>query len=251
MDDAEPLVESKINIPSPAPALNIARQVPLSSKTSVKLCVLIASCELVKVVGAYAIRYHNDDRFPMDQTLFVVLLELSKALVCFFMHVTTHHGSAWTPFNWRLLLPSIIYAITNNIFFLSLAYVTPAVWMVLVQTRIPLTLLLYRVFFRKAVSGAQWIGAFLMCFAIGISQLPELSAGASHGLTVGFVLALLNSVLSASAAVYTELLFKNPQQSNIWKQQFQMYVGGAGFAAVPFMYSFFVYRKGSCLDSIE
>ncbi|XP_003746220.1 CMP-sialic acid transporter 1-like [Galendromus occidentalis] len=244
MDDAEPLVvESKISIFGAPSTLNVARQQPLSSRTSVKLCFLIGSSELVKVVGSYGIRYYNGDTFPMDQTFFVVLLELSKALVCFFVHTLTHEGSAWSPFNWRLLLPSVVYAMTNNIFLLSLAYVTPAVWMVLVQARIPLTLFLYKVLFRRIISGSQWIGASLMCIAIGVCQLPELSAGVTRNLAVAFVLALLNSVLSASAAVYTELLFKNPQHSNIWKQQFQMYTGGAVFALVPFIYSSLVFQK--------
>ncbi|OQR79769.1 UDP-galactose translocator 1-like [Tropilaelaps mercedesae] len=224
----------------------LERQQSLSSQSSLLLCTLIAVCELVKLSGTYAIRYLNNGQFPIDPTLFVVLLELLKAAACGIVHILRHPTSPQPlkDFNVHLLLPSGVYAITNNIFLLALTFVPPALWMILVQTRIPFTLLIYRSAYHRPVAAPQWIAAILMCLAIGLTQMSHIKEHQLRsGFSTGLMLALLNAALASAAGVWTEIIFKNPQTASIWQQQCQMYTAGAGFALIPFTCSYLTAGK--------
>lgn len=82
-------------------------------------------------------------RYPLQQTLLVALTEALKCLLVTAMHVATSGSLRMRP-SPKFLLPSLIYMLTNNIFFFVLRYVTPAVWVVLVQCKIIITLCVYR-----------------------------------------------------------------------------------------------------------
>ncbi|XP_064483445.1 uncharacterized protein LOC135396411 isoform X2 [Ornithodoros turicata] len=186
--------------------------------------------DLCKVMSSYALRYYNHDRYPVDQTILVALTEGSKGVVCFAVH-------RWLSESWdmrlsvKFLVPSVIYAFTNNIFFYALNYVTPAVWIILVQSKVLLTLLAYKFYFRKDITCAQWTAGLLIIIAVSGSQLDDILRGNIKGQLTAILLGLLNSLLSTIASVYTEFLFKNDTRT-MWEQQVQIYSGGAVFAAL-------------------
>ena len=74
-------------------------------------------CEIGKQVSNYSIQYYNGGRYPLPQTMLVVLLEVIKLLV------TVMRAGCQRPSfdssslrkSTKFLLPSVIYAVNNNL----------------------------------------------------------------------------------------------------------------------------------------
>ncbi|XP_077546804.1 uncharacterized protein LOC144159285 [Haemaphysalis longicornis] len=196
----------------------------------VALSVATAVTEVCKMVGSYSLQHWNKGRYPVQQTLLVALVEALKCLLVTAMHVATSGSLRMRP-SPKFLLPSLIYTLTNNIFFFALHYVTPAVWIVLVQCKIIITLCVYRYLFKRTVTLAQWVGGALIIVAVLTSQGEKLANGnASSAGPTALLLALMCGSLSTVAAVYTEYFFKNDGRS-LWEQQSQIYFGSALISA--------------------
>ncbi|XP_076313027.1 uncharacterized protein LOC143226216 isoform X2 [Tachypleus tridentatus] len=120
------------------------------------------------------------------------------------------------------LPPALIYAITSNIFLYALTYVTPAVWIVLIQGKVIFTVAMYRFIFKKPVSKTQWLGAFLIVVAIAFSQLPSIMGTTFPVPVIALLLSMLNSLLAAGVSIYIEVLFKNDNRPFL-EQQIQLY----------------------------
>ncbi|XP_049513308.1 uncharacterized protein LOC119431448 [Dermacentor silvarum] len=192
--------------------------------------------DVSKMVCSYSLRYHNDGAYPMNQSLVVALTEVLKCVLVAVVHVVTSGSLRMRP-SLKFLLPSLIYMLTNNIFFFALHYVTPAVWLVFVQCRIFLTLLVYKYPFGRHVTRAQWTAGALIVMAVVGSQADALVSHArSSSVATALALALLCGSLSTVAAVYTEYYFKNDSRT-IWEQQFQIYFGTALISGAAALFS--------------
>nr|XP_037273032.1 CMP-sialic acid transporter 1-like [Rhipicephalus microplus] len=219
---------------SPKSSLERREQTPLP----VVLVLFAASTftDVSKMVCSYSLRYHNHGSYPMNQSLMVALTEALKCVLVTVMHVATSGSLRMRP-SYKFLLPSVIYMLTNNIFFYALHYVTPAVWLVFVQCRIFLTLFVYKYPFGRHVTRAQWTAGALIAAAVVGSQADVL-AGHAHSSSVvtALALALLCGTLSTMVAVYTEYYFKNDSRS-IWEQQCQIYFGTAVISSIAPLFS--------------
>ncbi|CAN7947022.1 unnamed protein product, partial [Ixodes hexagonus] len=175
--------------------------------TSVALVVLLSSVFIIADVGkmmfSYALRYYNDGEYPVHQTLLVTLNEASKCLVTTLVHVWATGSLRMRP-SFKFIVPSVIYMLTNNIFFYVLHFVTPPIWLVLVQCKVVLTLLVYKYGFKHSISAAQWTAGFLIVASVLGSQLEEFNQGELQGKLIAIGLGLLCGTLSTIAAVYTE-----------------------------------------------
>ncbi|XP_077497207.1 CMP-sialic acid transporter-like isoform X3 [Amblyomma americanum] len=203
--------------------------------TSLRLALLLSAAatftDVGKMVFSYSLRYRNRGRYPMKQTLVVALTEALKCLLVTGVHGATSGSLRMRP-SLKFLLPSVIYMLTNNIFFYALHYVTPAVWLVFVQCRIFLTLFVYKYHFGNPVTPAQWTAGVLILLAVVGSQADGLvTEGRSSDIIMAIMLALLCGTLSTASAVYTEYYYKNDSRS-IWEQQSQIYFGSALISAV-------------------
>ena len=105
-------------------------------------------CEVSKQLSNYSIQYYNGGRYPIPQTTIVVLMELIKL-------VTTvgRAGGSVPSFSatsvrssLRFLVPSVLYALNNNIYFLGLTLVPPPIWLILCSARTAITACIYKVF---------------------------------------------------------------------------------------------------------
>ncbi len=48
--------------------------------------------------------------------------------------------------SWKFMVPSVFYAINNNIYFVGISYVPPPIWIILCSARTALTAIIYKVF---------------------------------------------------------------------------------------------------------
>lgn len=146
------------------------RELVLISVPSLLLCSTFACTDALKTVVSFAMKHYNYERYPLNASLVVLVIEMVKAVIALGLHLAKGGGKLLTKFDSRILVPCAIYVITNNLFFIALFFVSPAVWMVLIQIRLPLLLLIYRLMFKRTTVPAQWVGAV---FSVVFMQVPK------------------------------------------------------------------------------
>ena len=103
----------------------------------------------------------------------MVLLELLKLTATFL------RSGCQTPMldkqsvraSFKFLLPSVIYAVNNNIYLAGLILVPPPIWIILCSFRTVVTACLYKFILRRDVSNLQFIGSFLIVGSIVCAKL--------------------------------------------------------------------------------
>lgn len=151
--------------------VSLTRELVLTSIPSLLLCTALAGTDALKMVVSFAMKHYNDDSYPLDASLVVLVIEVIKAIVALCFHLGCGGGNPLTKFDPRILVPCAIYAVTNNLFFVALLFVPPAVWMVLVQIRLVFLLLLYRVMFKHKIVLSQWVGAMVLMLSVALMQV--------------------------------------------------------------------------------
>ena len=75
----------------------------------------------------------------------------------------------------KFLLPSVIYAVNNNIYLAALILVPPPIWVILCSFRTVITVCLYKFILGRDVSNLQLLGSFfivasIVCAKLGINE---------------------------------------------------------------------------------
>jgi len=115
---------------------------------------------------------------------------------------------------WLLFaVPAVLYAVNNNLDMLNNQYMDPATESVLVQLKILTTGLAWRFVFKKELGGRKWVSLVLLFLGCAGAGWPTASTGkATNGMYIepfGLVLVSFYVVISATAGVYNEWLYKN------------------------------------------
>ena len=111
-------------------------------------------CEVGKHVTNYSIQYYNGGSYPLPQTLLVIMVEIIKLFTTIArtgcqipsMDLITIRQSL------KFLIPSICYAVNNNIYFVGLLYVPPPIWIILCSFRTVITATLYKVCYQSFIT---------------------------------------------------------------------------------------------------
>ena len=108
-------------------------------------------CEVTKQIANYSLQYYNGGHFPIPPTVMVLIIELVKL----FATVVLAKGKcpiAKQDFSWttlrsslRFMVPSILYAINNNIYLYGITLVAPPIWIILCSFRTLVTASMYKV----------------------------------------------------------------------------------------------------------
>jgi hypothetical protein len=170
-------------------------------------CSLMLLTEVSKQITSYGMKYYNGGIYPLPQTEIVALAELVKFSVFFLLTVLSDPGLQSLKISPWYAIPSVIYVVNNNVFYLALHYTTPPVWNILIQLRVVLTALTYRLAFHRTVTIIQWIALTLLISAIGLSNWSELNVDSKHHthLTVAILLAVFGSVTSVIGTLVMEV----------------------------------------------
>ena len=90
----------------------------LFTVTGAVIVLASVACEIGKQVSNYAINYYNGGTYPLPQTLLVVLLEVLKlsGTVLRMRCQTPSFDKSSVKASFKFLLPSVIYAVNNNIY---------------------------------------------------------------------------------------------------------------------------------------
>ena len=173
----------------------------LSCASLVFYSFLFIKLDVLNQVITYGMKYLNNNSYPVPQTGIVFSTEALKFL-CYVILISWTRGfqgfqevrlSLWYS------IPSICYAINNNVFLYALNYSTPPVWNILSQLRLVFTALAYRLFFKRAITRVQWVGLALLLIAVVLTNYTGVQGLMSHS---NNLLTLLNlAALGACVAV--------------------------------------------------
>uniref|UniRef100_A0A671RGS8 CMP-sialic acid transporter-like n=1 Tax=Sinocyclocheilus anshuiensis TaxID=1608454 RepID=A0A671RGS8_9TELE len=117
----------------------------------------------------------------------------------------------------KLSVPSVVYAIQNNMAFVALSNLDAAVYQVTYQLKIPCTALCTVLMLGRSLSRLQWFSVFMLCGGVTLVQwTPHVFGGFSYGALV---------TLCLGSGVYFEKVLKSSDTS-LWVRNIQMYLSG-------------------------
>lgn len=128
----------------------------------------------------------------------------------------------------KLSVPSIVYAVQNNMAFLALSNLDAAVYQVTYQLKIPCTALCMVLMLNRSLSRMQWFSIFMLCFGVILVQWKPAELNKvqiEQNPFVGFVAIAIAVLCSGFAGVYFEKVLKSSETS-LWVRNIQMYLSG-------------------------
>ncbi|XP_006819623.1 uncharacterized protein LOC100368945 [Saccoglossus kowalevskii] len=221
-------VTVKLPPPEGAPTL-LPKLWELQIVWNVIICCAFILLDVLKQFGTYGTKEYNSGKYPISQATIVVLTEMIKLVVT--MAILYCQGGLYTmKLSWKFAIPSLIYGMNNNLYLYALNFAPPPLWNILIQSRVFMTALIYRIVFHRRIPPLRWMALFLLIFGISLAEASGSSQNNTTMASMNYLLfAVLLSVVSASlstaASVYTEYLFKNDERS-FCEQQVQLYTYG-------------------------
>jgi len=152
----------------------------LFSLTGAIIVLFQVTCEVGKSMSNYSIQYYNGGHYPVPQTVIVVTVEVIKLVV-------TLVRSECRPPSFRaenlkqslkFLLPSVLYAVNNNIYFAGLTLVTPPIWIILCSFKTVVTATLYKFFLKREITMLQFVGTLCIVLSIVVAKLGKVFVSA-------------------------------------------------------------------------
>ncbi|NWU90358.1 S35A1 protein, partial [Upupa epops] len=128
----------------------------------------------------------------------------------------------------KLSVPSLVYALQNNMAFVALSNLDAAVYQVTYQLKIPCTALCTVVMLNRTLSMLQWFSVFMLCAGVSLVQWKPAQATKVQVLQnpwLGFAAIAVAVVCSGFAGVYFEKVLKSSDTS-LWVRNIQMYLSG-------------------------
>ncbi|CAH2249408.1 CMP-sialic acid transporter [Pelobates cultripes] len=128
----------------------------------------------------------------------------------------------------KLSVPSLVYALQNNMAFVALSNLDAAVYQVTYQLKIPCTALCTVLMLRRSLSNLQWFSVFMLCGGVILvqyspSEATKVQIEQNH--LLGFGAVAIAVLCSGFAGVYFEKVLKSSDTS-LWVRNIQMYISG-------------------------
>ncbi|KAK7810962.1 hypothetical protein U0070_024299 [Myodes glareolus] len=131
----------------------------------------------------------------------------------------------------KLSVPSLVYAVQNNMAFLALSNLDAAVTY---QLKIPCTALCTVLMLNRTLSKLQWISVFMLCGGVTLVQWKPAQATkvvVEQNPLLGFCAIAIAVLCSGFAGVYFEKVLKSSDTS-LWVRNIQMYLSGIAVTLV-------------------
>ncbi|KAG8444785.1 hypothetical protein GDO86_009815 [Hymenochirus boettgeri] len=134
----------------------------------------------------------------------------------------------------KLSVPSLVYALQNNMAFVALSNLDAAVYQVTYQLKIPCTALCTVLMLNRSLSKLQWFSVFILCGGVTLVQYSpaettKVQVEQNYFLGIGAV--AIAVLCSGFAGVYFEKVLKSSDTS-LWVRNIQMYLSGIVVTAV-------------------
>ncbi|KAJ8270809.1 hypothetical protein GJAV_G00119520 [Gymnothorax javanicus] len=136
----------------------------------------------------------------------------------------------------KLSVPSLVYAVQNNMAFVALSNLDAAVYQVTYQLKIPCTALCTVLMLNRSLSRLQWLAVFMLCGGVTLVQWTPAEATkvqVEQNHFLGFMAIAVAVICSgfAGTMVYFEKVLKSSDTS-LWVRNIQMYLSGIAVTLV-------------------
>ncbi|XP_034383528.1 CMP-sialic acid transporter [Cyclopterus lumpus] len=128
----------------------------------------------------------------------------------------------------KLSVPSVVYAVQNNMAFVALSNLDAAVYQLTYQLKIPCTALCTVLMLNRSLSRLQWFSVFMLCGGVTLVQWKPAEATKvqiEQNPLLGFTAIAIAVICSGFAGVYFEKVLKSSDTS-LWVRNIQMYLSG-------------------------
>ncbi|CEF63155.1 UDP-galactose translocator [Strongyloides ratti] len=130
----------------------------------------------------------------------------------------------------KLGIPSILYILQNNLYYISLSNLEPTTFCVCYQMKIFTTAIMLRMLLNKKLSTIQWVALLFLLFGVVEVQMqysPPISKidSSDQNPTIGFITVFLMCFTSAFAGAYMEKCLKK-SDVDIWTQNIRLSLYG-------------------------
>ncbi|XP_006792689.1 CMP-sialic acid transporter [Neolamprologus brichardi] len=128
----------------------------------------------------------------------------------------------------KLSVPSVVYAVQNNMAFIALSNLDVAVYQVTYQLKIPCTALCTVLMLNRSLNRLQWFSVFMLCGGVSLVQWKPAEATKvqiEQNPVIGFIAIAVAVLCSGFAGVYFEKVLKSSETS-LWVRNIQMYLSG-------------------------
>eukprot|EP00007_Cunea_sp_BSH-02190019_P003927 CAMPEP_0174244652 /NCGR_PEP_ID=MMETSP0417-20130205/36053_1 /TAXON_ID=242541 /ORGANISM="Mayorella sp, Strain BSH-02190019" /LENGTH=505 /DNA_ID=CAMNT_0015324359 /DNA_START=96 /DNA_END=1609 /DNA_ORIENTATION=- len=135
------------------------------------------------------------------------------------------------------VVPAAVYCFDNNIVYFILLYYNSTTATILSNLKIVFTAIILRVIMKKLLTDVQWSALMFLVLGVIIAETESMEGELpcdqreelgemilSSGM--GFILVVLNCMMSASGNVYTEWVLKRKKQDSIFSQSLYLYFFG-------------------------
>ncbi|GMR41484.1 hypothetical protein PMAYCL1PPCAC_11679 [Pristionchus mayeri] len=135
----------------------------------------------------------------------------------------------------KMSVPSIAYAIQNNLDFVALSNLDPGVYQVTTQLKVVTTAVFMVLFLGRRFSRTRWFAILLLFAGVALVQLNSVfSSSASSSVKgahkenylLGILAVLATCVTAGFAGVYFEKMLKDGGSTPFWVRNLQMYSCG-------------------------
>ncbi|XP_069975455.1 uncharacterized protein [Penaeus vannamei] len=232
VDETQDGASDKILHVEPAARITLERE--SSIQRSLLFIAAYLALETGKQLSNYGLSMSNGGEYPVSPCLIVVFTEVCKL----------HAILAWAQMkgesllgcrpSWKFCVPAGCYFVTNLLYLHALMYVSPPLWMVLVQLKTLYTAAAYKFVFGREVRWAQAAGCALVVGSIPLARLSSLHDDQTSVTAFVILISQVTAALSTAASIAVELLLKNNNRS-FCEQQIWLYTAGSvmAIAALP------------------
>jgi UDP-sugar transporter A1/2/3 len=131
----------------------------------------------------------------------------------------------------KMSVPSVAYALQNNLDFVALSNLSAGVYQVTTQLKVVTTAIFMMFFLGRKFSPRRWFAIFLLFIGVAAVQLNNMdenasSARPSENSVVGLIAVLCTCATAGFAGVYFEMMLKDGSSTPFWIRNLQMYACG-------------------------
>ncbi|PAV85041.1 hypothetical protein WR25_04483 [Diploscapter pachys] len=135
----------------------------------------------------------------------------------------------------KMSVPSIAYALQNNLDFVALSNLDAGLYQVTTQLKVVTTALFMMAFLGRHFSRTRWIAIFMLFAGVAAVQLNNVSNSSSRpheNYFIGIAAVLSTCITAGFAGVYFEKMLKDGGTTPFWIRNMQMYSCGVVSASI-------------------
>ncbi|KHJ95290.1 putative UDP-galactose/UDP-N-acetylglucosamine transporter srf-3 [Oesophagostomum dentatum] len=159
----------------------------------------------------------------------------------FYSDINTHYINAPKELL-KMSVPSVAYALQNNLDFVALSNLDAGLYQVTTQLKVFTTAIFMMLFLGRRFSGTRWAAIILLFCGVAAVQMNNVNGNGLSDVRkgnyfVGITAVLATCLTAGFAGVYFEMMLKGGGTTPFWIRNLQMYTCGIISASIGCLFS--------------